>query len=448
LALPVLAEQLLHALVALVDTWLAGNFLSTGSHLAAMGLVAYVLWLIPSMFAAIAIGATAMTARLVGARDVPLAARVANQALVMGSVLSLVAMASVWWFDAWFVDAMQLEQDAAPLALRYLEILIPVIPAIMVEQVGIACLRGAGDTISGLFAMTLMNVVNLVLSSALVIGLGPIPRWGWDGLAFGTAAGHALGAMLVLGLLGRGRAGMQLQLAWLRPDRELARRLLRIGLPGGADVALILVCHLCFVAIINSLGTLPAAAHSVGVRIEGISYLPGAAFQVAAATMAGQFLGAQDARRAMRSARMACLIGGAIMVSSGVLMFCASDWLASFFTGGRDNSTAQLAGPLLRVVSLTQPSLALTMILTGALRGAGDTRWPLLFSLIGFVGVRLPLATVLAWDQVWIPGFDCVVPGLGWGVLGAWYAMAADIVLRSVLVAWRFWQGGWRQVRV
>ncbi len=154
LALPVLVEQLLNALVGLVDTWLAGNFLPTAAHLAAMGLMAYVLWLLPSMFAAVAIGATAMTSRFVGAGDPQLAARVTNQAILVGSILSVVVMIAVYLLGPWFVGAMRLEEDAARLALRYLRFLTPVIPAIMMQQVGIACLRGAGDTVSGLLAIS------------------------------------------------------------------------------------------------------------------------------------------------------------------------------------------------------------------------------------------------------------------------------------------------------
>jgi putative MATE family efflux protein len=443
----VLVEQLLNMLVGLVDTWLTGNYLSTDAHLAAIGLMAYVMWLLPSMFAAVAIGATAMTSRFVGSGDSPAAARVTNQAILAGTVLAGAAMAAVYFFGSWFVETMQLEAEAARLAVRYLEFLLPVIPAIMVQQVGIACLRGAGDTISGLFCMAMVNVVNVLLSTSLVTGLGPCPTLGWDGLAIGTATGHALGAVIVLGLLVTGRAEMRLRPSWLRPDPGLIRRLLRIGLPGGADVALILVCHLVFVGIINSLGTSAAAAHSLGVRIEALAYLPGAAFQVAAATLAGQFLGARDDRRAVRGALMACLAGGGIMAGAGVVMFSGAYPLAAFFTGGA-SETAQSTAPLLRIVSLAMPSLALSMILTGALRGAGDTRWPFLFTVIGFVGLRLPLATVLAWDQVPLPLVEGSVPGAGLGVPGAWYAMVIDVIVRSILVVWRFGQGGWKHVNV
>ena len=136
------------------------------------------------------------------------------------------------------------------------------------------------------------------------------------------------------------------------------------------------------------------------------------------------------------------------MVVAGAVFFCAPDILTSFFTGSGSSPTAEAAAPLLRIVALATPSLALVMILTGALRGAGDTGWPLVISLIGFLGIRLPGACILAWDTVSLPFSDYVLPGLGWGVCGAWYAMLADNLLRSALVALRFWHGSWMHIKV
>jgi putative MATE family efflux protein len=244
-----------------------------------------------------------------------------------------------------------------------------------------------------------------------------------------------VGGVVVLLRLVRGRAGLRLQWHALRPDIELMRRLLRIGLPGGADILSIVLCQMWFVSIVNQMGMLAAAAHGVAIRIESLAYLPGAAFQVAAATLCGQFLGAGDERRASRSVITAILVGGGLMTGAGVFFLLAAEPLASLFLRSDQAEVQHLAAQLLRIVALAMPPLALTMIFNGALRGAGDTRWPLLFSLIGYLGVRIPLAYWLAF---------------GWslGVFGAWYAMLADLFLRCLLVSTRFAHGGWKRVKV
>ena len=103
---------------------------------------------------------------------------------------------------------------------------------------------------------------------------------------------------------------------------------------------------------------------------------------------------------------------------------------------------------LLQLVSFSMPSLALMIILNGALRGAGDTRWPLLFTFVGLICIRIPLAYWLAKDQIHLPVFDLVIDGWGMGIIGAWYAMLVDVVVRSLMIAGRFWQGGWQHIQV
>ena len=220
-----------------------------------------------------------------------------------------------------FVAVMNLHGEAGKFATIYLSCITPVIPAIMIERVGIAALREAGDTVSGFVVMSMVNVVNLCVSIALVTGWGPFPELGWLGLGIGTATGHAVGGAMVLGLLIVGRAGLRLRLRWMRPHAALVRRLLRIGIPGGADVLTINGCHLWFLGIVNGLGTVAAASHSLAIRIEAIAYLPGGAFQVAATTMAGQYLGANDRRRAMHGVMANVVAGGTIMISMGFCSF-------------------------------------------------------------------------------------------------------------------------------
>ena len=224
--------------------------------------------------------------------------------------------------------------------------------------------------------------------------------------------------------------------------------MLRVGIPAGADILIVLGCHLAYLAIINRLGDADAAAHGLGLQIEALSYLPGSAFAVAAATMAGQFLGAGNPRRATRGVVAACLVGGSIMTLAGTVFYFGGHVLTTFFTGNWHDPTGVYAAALLRIVAVSAPSLAVTMILTGALRGAGDTVWPLVFTLAGLLCVRLPGACWMAWDTVPIPLLGLSLTGLGWGVAGAWCAMVADVVLRSVLVLIRFEQGGWQRVRV
>jgi putative MATE family efflux protein len=447
LTLPVLIEQMLHLLVGLTDMWLTGNFLPGEAYVAAMTLMIYALWLVGNVFGFVALGSTSLVARFVGAGNRDLANQVMNQSMTSGLIWTAAIVAFAIPLARYFPLVMGLDGLAAAAAHQYLVIELCVLPAVMVERVAVACLRGAGDMMSGLVVMTVVNVVNMVVSYSLCSGLGPLPAMGWIGIAVGTAIGHCCGAAILIVLLAGGRAGFHLRLSDMQPDFVMIRRILRIGIPGGIDVILVSVCHLIYLRIVLSLGDVAAAAHGVAIQVEALGYMPGGAFQISAATLAGQYLGAKDLVRARSSVIMACAVATGIMVVAGAVFYVAATPLASFFLGGRQLEVVPLAAHLLRIVAFAMAPLAILMVLIGALRGAGDTRWPLALNLIGVICVRVPLALVLAHSEIHVP-FVGSIPGAGLGVVGAWYGAVIDIVVRCVLLIARFRHDAWQRIEV
>jgi putative MATE family efflux protein len=450
LAWPVLVEQLLNMLVGVSDKWLTGNYLPGDRYLAAMTVVGYLLWFLTGLFAAVSIAATALVSRMIGAKDEFAANRALNQALTLGVLLTLVAVAIAVLLGPRLIALLGLEPEAAELARRYFGIFLPALPAIMISQVGIAALRGAGDTVTGLVAMIFQNAVNILVGFSLVRGWGPIARLGWDGLAIGAACGFTSGALVVLARLLVGHKGLRIRGRMLRPDFGFARRLLRIGIPGGADVLAASACQFWFLAIVMRLRDTAAAAHGIAITVESFAYLPGSAFQVAATTLVGQYLGARDQRRAVRAVWVAVGACAALMTLVAVSFYLASEWFARRFAGDGQLEVAALAAVLIRIVAFGQTPQALLMVLTGALRGAGETRGPLVLSFLGFLAVRIPLAYWLAWDRI---SFDvgplhASIAGWGMGVRGAWYAMVADLCVRAVLIFALFQQGRWQRIQV
>ncbi len=431
---PVLVEQLLVMMVGFSDTVLAGHYLLP-EHLAAMTLISYMLWLLTNLSSFVAIGAVAMTARFVGAQDWEQANRIVNQSLVLGAILAAVFTSTGLVFCDRLAGVLQLHGASAEFATRYLYFLISMLPLIMLESVGIGCLRGAGDMVTGLLTMMVVNAVNIAVSWSLLLGLGPLPAIGWDALPIGTACGHAVGGLILLTVLGRGRAGLRIQRDMLRPDRPLMRRILRIGVPGGIDAISITLCQLAYLSMVDRLGTVAAAAHGVAIRVESLAYLPGYAFQLAAATLAGQYLGARDYPQARRSVLVTSAVSGTLMIGVGLLFFFGGRQIVGLLLGPEQIDVAEVAPTLLRIIAIAMPALGLMQVMIGALRGAGDTRWPLAFTFIGFLVVRLPLAWYLT--ERW-----------QWGIEGAWYAMAADVLVRCGLIVGRFLSGRWRRIEV
>jgi Na+-driven multidrug efflux pump len=239
-------------------------------------------------------------------------------------------------------------------------------------------------------------------------------------------------------VLARGRSGLRLRWSGLALQREPTRRVLRIGLPAASDGAVMWIGQFLFLMIVARLGTGDLqvayyAAHMIGVRLEALTYLPATAWSIAAATMIGQNLGAEQPARARRAGHEAALQCGLLAGVVALVFFFGARLL--FALMHQDPTVQDVGVGPFRVLAWFQPLLAISIVYTGALRGAGDTRFPLLITFVGVTLLRLPLA--------WWLGVT-----LGWALLGAWLAMCADFVLRAALTSGRFARGKWIRVKV
>ncbi len=203
-----------------------------------------------------------------------------------------------------------------------------------------------------------------------------------------------------------------------------------------------------FLRLVNRLGDTAAAAHGIALRWEALGYLSGAAFGTAAMALVGQSLGARDPHRAARSGWTAYALGGTTMCAMGVLFaLLAEPMFLLFCPDPALRPVVETGTPVLRLVAFAMPALAAQIIFTAALRGAGDSRIPVLFSWFGFLGVRIPLAFLLTAPRVDLGPFG-TVPGYDLGLLGAWVAMCSDLWVRGTFFALRFAGGKWKAVEV
>jgi putative MATE family efflux protein len=436
---PVLIEQFLLYLVGLSDTILTGRLLGV-SDLAAVTVCSYLSWFLGSMMIIVSAGATAVVARLVGSGDRRGAERVTGQALLVAGAVGLGLCLLGELLAPAVIAAMNLRDESAQAAVGFLRILLLAKPSQAMQAVGVACLRGSGDTRTGMQVMGLVNVINLALSAAAATGSIGLPRMGLYGIALGTATGETVGGLLVLAALRHGRAGLRITRLPHRflPD-DLAR-MARISLPAFAETLTNSVCQLWFVSLINGLGKTATAAHGVAIRCESLAFLTVVAFGVAASTLTGQYLGAGRPDLARRAARTCWLLGLLYLTLAGAVLYLGADPMFRLFVGPEQAGVAEVGVPVLRLVAFALPALATITVLSGALRGAGDTHWPWFIVLAGYMLVRLPLTRLAIGDKA--------SGGLGLGLMGAWIAMFLDLGVRSLALMVRFFQGGWVRTRV
>ncbi len=427
-------EQLLNFLVGFVDTFLAGHLSVAATK--AIAVAAYIGWLMGIILMSVGIGASAVIARAIGGKHKRVANAALGQAMVMSVVLGFIAGGAIFLLAPWVSRFMELTGESLDICIVYLRIFAVAGPAAAILFVGGACLRAAGDTRSPFVVLAIVNVVNVIVSALLVYGPAPIGGYGATGIAIGTAAAWVVGALVTLVVLIGGWGGIRLRLIRLRPHWHTMKRIVRVASANLAESLGMWLGNFAVVKMVGIVGITSSAAlgaHLIGVRLEAISYLPCMALGTAASTLAGQYLGLGDPVRAKRAVRLCWAYGALVMGVMGVLFWIIPDLLVRMVTD--EQALLDSAPDLLRICAPVQVFFATAIVLSNAIRGAGDTRAAMYLTYFSTWCIRIPMAYVFA-----------VV--LDWGLNGVWLALCGELVLRGIIFGARFLHGGWAKVEV
>ena len=440
LAWPTMLEQLLHTAVQYIDTALVGSLGTQAT--AAVGSTTTVAWLVGSSISAFGVGFLAYISQAFGAGEDERARKAAAQAvlavLVIGSIftavtLSLSSMVPVW---------MQVDPAIRTLASRYFFILyLPMLPRTASVIFG-TVLRAAGDSRTPMRVGLGVNLINVVLNFLLiypsrelsVLGLR-FPMWGADlgvvGAAIASAAAFLVGGVVITIALYR-HPRVSPRGHSLRPDGKVLRPCLRVAFPNMLQRFGTSLGYVAFAAMINSLGELSTAAHTIANTVESAFYIPGFGMQAAAATLTGNSLGAGDEKRRRDLSRLIILIEVSLMLLSGGLLFAFAPPMVGIFT--KDPAVIALGSTVLRMVACSEPFYGVSIVVEGMFQGAGKTRAPFVFNILGMWGVRI-LGT-------WI-----CTKLLGLGLVSAWGCMIGHNLLLFALFLTYYLRGRWNPLR-
>jgi putative MATE family efflux protein len=452
LSLPVLAENMLHMMVGLNDTYLANHVNLVGPGAAgdlntnraaaasAVGAITYILWFLGLFASSIGTGATALIARASGARHRRLANSVCGQAILVAAVGGC-GLGLIMLFTAVpTADLTRLHGAAYEFAISYLRLLSPSVPFLIVMFIANACLRGAGDSLTPAVSMIIVDIVNIVFSWGLTYGLVVhgrrwMPEMGFDGIAIGTVIGYIVGGLVQMIVLIHGRGGIRLHLHRLRPHWHNIQRLFRIGLPSGLENLLQWIANFGVLIVINQTdpSNSSAAAHINTVRIEALSYMAGFAIATGAATMVGQSLGMKKPDRATRCGYLAFIVGAAIMATCGLFFIFFGSIPARWMSDVP--AIAALTARCLRITGTIQVGFAGAIVFGGALRGAGDTFVVMVINLASILGLRLVGVLIVGlWLHLGLPAI--------------WMVLAGELFFRGVMMFARFRRGNWQASEV
>jgi MATE family multidrug resistance protein len=411
-------------LLGVVDTMVVGHL--SPRALAAVALGHVVIIAVSSFGMGLLLALDPLVSQAVGAGDPAAIRRSVQRGLILA--VALMAPTTVLLLPSESIlRAFGQPPETVPLAAAYIHIVIPG----LLPFFGFVVLRQSLQAMERLrpivITIATVNVFNLVADLVLVFGAGPIPRLGPVGSAWASTAARTL-LFVVLLVLGRRELRPLLE----RFDPEVLRwpallRIVRLGVPIGLQVQLEIIAFSAVALLMGLFGTVQMAAHQVAINLASLTFMVPLGVGSATAVRVGQAIGARDSDAARRAASAGLMIGAAFMSVTAAAFLFAPRLLASAYTSAEE--VLALAGVFIPIAGFFQVFDGLQVVSAGALRGAGDTRAPMLVNILGFWLIGLPTSLVLAFPLGLGP------EGLWWGVVAGLGSVAAFLLAR---VAWRF----------
>jgi len=440
LAWPTMLEQMMQTAVQYIDTAMVGT-LGTGAT-AAVGSTTTVNWLVGSTIGAFGVGFLAYISQAIGSGDTERARRASAQSVLAVLITGILFTAATVGLSRQVPVWMQVDTAIRETAGRYFLILyLPMLPRTASTIFG-TVLRAAGDTKTPMRVGILVNLINVVLNFLLIYPTRNVvlfsssvtlwgAGWGVIGAAAASAAAFTFGGIAITVMLFRHRTisprGMS-----IRPDKDVLVPCLRVAIPNMLQRFGTSLGYVAFAAMINSLGQIATAAHTVANTVESAFYIPGYGMQTAAATLTGNALGAGDRKRMKELAVVITAIEVTLMILSGSLLFAFAPKMVGLFS--KDAAVILLGSTVLRMVACSEPFYGVSIVTEGMLQGAGKTLMPFVFNIIGMWGIRI------------VGTFICTQL-LGFGLVSAWACMIGHNLLLFILFVTYYTRGKWNPLR-
>ena len=374
LAWPVIGESFLETLLMVVDTWMVAQ-LSTAA-IAGVGASVQVLFFVIAALGALSVGSSVLVAQAYGAGRLVEAARLARQSIVWSVILSLPLALTGYFLAGPVIGLFGVEADVARIGREYLQVTMATVVVLIVLMIGGGALRGLGDSQTPMRVTALANFVNVFLTYGLIFGAAGLPALGAVGSAWGTFLSRLLAAVLLLIVMWRGRQGVSIsgRSNWL-PEIGAASSVLRIGVPAALEQLLTSAAFTSMTAIVATLGTAALASHRIAFNVLSLSFLPGFGFAIAATALVGQSVGAREPEEGAEAAAIATRWAVVWMAGMGVVSYLLAEPIMRLFS--QEAAVVDAGVAAVRVVALAQPFWAVLFVQSGALRGMGNTSFPL-----------------------------------------------------------------------
>ena len=386
--------------------------------------------LIPALIA-VATGTTALLSRAYGADNKLDGKKAFAQSFFIAVPLGIFLTIIFLLFSEQIINLVGNAKDMnLKDAILYQNMTVIGFPFLGVSIATFYAFRAMGENKIPMIGNTLALVLKIILNFLLVY----LFKWGIFGAALSTTLTRLFSAIFSIYLVFWSKKNwISLELKDLKFDYFISKRILKVGIPAAVEQLGLRIGMLIFEMMVISLGNLSYAAHKIALTAESISFNLGFAFSFAASALVGQELGKGSSQKALKNGYICTIIAMIVMSTFGLLFFIIPQFLVSLFT--KDKDVIELATMALKIVSICQPFSGASMVLAGALRGAGDTKSVLFITYLGIFLIRIPITYLF-------------IDVLNFGLAGAWIVMTIDLAIRSSLAFYIFRRGKWKYLQV
>lgn len=432
MAWPLLIATIANSLVGICDLYVAG-FLGTPSQ-AAVGISEHIAFFAMLLIMGVSMGTTAIVSRYWGEKNYEEGVKFTAHSLLFSFVFGIVLSVALLLFGIMSLSMFSNSLEVQTLARQYLCIYSFYIIPFSIVSVMNSALRASGDAKTPLVLVACFTSLTVIGDFLTVVLQWPVANLGIQGIAISAVVASFTSSLLGIVLLRRSKLAPSMH-HFMPLDIDRIRRVVKIGVPSALQRLGWATSLFVLYFILSQCDTpTPAlAALAVGMRIEALLFMPIMALNMAVSSIVGQNLGAKKVKRAYQAGVKMATVGFWSLTVLGAFMFLLADNIASWISS--DPVTIPHIASYLRIAAFCEPFLALAMILSGALQGAGDTKTPMWITIICNWLVRLPLA-------YWL------VLGLDMGPSGAWLAMTLSVVMSGIITAMRFRSLSWTRQRV
>lgn len=389
-AVPMLIGNIAQQLYNTADSVIVGRYVGDNA-LAAVGGAGPILNLLLVLFAGISMGAGVMVAQYFGAKDRGRLSRTIGTCITLTAIASALIMVLGPLLSRPLLELLNTPDSIIDWCAGYLNIFFLGIAGFAYYNILAGILRGLGDSLSALAFLLLSTVLNVGLDILFVVHFG----MGVPGVALATVLAQGVSAVFCLLKLMRMTANFDLKWSTLKPDPQLSRLTLRLGLPSGATQAIFSLAMIVIQSLTNSFGEMVIAANVIVMRVDGFAMMPNFSFGSAMTTYTGQNIGAGKMKRVERGSREGTVIAMAVSATITALLLAFGHYLMNVFTGTPE--LVALSMRMLRILAFGYIAVAVTQCLAGVMRGAGDAMTPMWISIISAVILRVPIAYGIAY---------------------------------------------------